>query len=649
MQGTLILDKIIKISKYPVLFILFCYLVLFACYNLGGADYLFHIKSGQVIVEEKQLPSTDIFSFIKNSKTWNNHEWLYQIGLYYIYENFGLQGMFLLKIIIFSLAFFLLACIALRVDWVFSFPLLFYGLQISLRRFTLRPDNLSFLFFILFLLPFVFKKRRLLFLLPLVQILWVNIHGFFFIGPAVLAIYLLLAPAADKNGGRKFYNGAKLSFIFCILACFVTPHPRLMFQYPFMVIKDIVSGNQKLFYQFIQELSSPLASAKNNYIFLVYITAGLGFLIFTRKRNWFYIGLFSAIAVFSLNSLRNMYFIVPVTIAVFVNCYPHIKESFLKLFLKEKGFFLLKVIFFIFTVFISFKTFGTIRHLPDKKIDYLTKDNKVVSEGLFLARDPQGYPAQMLKFIGKTPLPKKMFNTFNLGAMLIFNFYPERQVFIDGRTEFYGQEFFSLYRKISEGNSQAIEQAVSEYGLRGFMISYFKDKPPFLIRSLRGKNFSCVYFGVDGIIFVDKNFIEENPSLKSKEIDFNKVEFGSLDMLKDIKCSRPFLKGKFNMAYVLYLLGYYEQSRQYLAKIIEINPVHPQSYYLLGEISYKAKDYEKAFVYCRDSLLLDSSLREAEILLAKIYFKTGNIKGAKTVTKSLKIDFEKFSKGVENE
>ncbi|MFA7677194.1 MAG: hypothetical protein WCY34_03390, partial [Candidatus Omnitrophota bacterium] len=508
MQVTLILDKILKIFKYPVLFILFSYLILFACYNLGGADYLFHIKCGQVIVEEKQLPSSDIFSFTKNSKTWNDHEWLYQVGLYYVYENFGLKGLFLLRIITFSLAFFLLTCIALKVDWVFSFPLLFYGLQISFRRFTLRPDNLSFLFLILFLLPFVFKKRKLLFLMPLAQVLWVNIHGFFFLGPAILAIYLLLVPGAEKSRDRKFYNSVKLNFLLCIFACFITPHPGLMLQYPFIVIREILSGNQKLFYQFIQELSSPLALARSNYVFLAYIAAGLVFLIFTPRKNWFYIGLFLAMAVFSLNSLRNMYFIVPVVMVVFIECYPRIKEAFSKLFIKEKGFLFLRISFLILAVAISFKTFGAIRQLPERKIDYLTEENKVVSGGLFLARDPLEYPGKMIEFIGKNPLPEKMFNTFNIGAMLIFNFYPQRQVFIDGRAEFYGQEFFSLYRKILEGDSQAIDQAIGEYGLRGFMISYFKDKPPFLIRSLRDKNFSCVYLGSDGIIFIDKDFIK---------------------------------------------------------------------------------------------------------------------------------------------
>jgi len=643
------IDKAVKFLKFPVFFIFFAFLALYVSYNLTDIDYFFHTKAGEYIVTHKTVPQNDIFSFSKAGEPWTNHEWFYQILIYLLYKNWGINGFFFLLTVVFCLSFFILTIFTLKAEWMFGFPLIFYGLHVAFGRFSLRPDNFSFLFFILFLAPFVFKKRWMLFFLPLIQVFWVNIHGFFFLGPAVLLLYILLAKTKKEEIDNNFYNTVKIIFILTLFACFLNPVPLATIKYPLKILKDIVSGNQKIFYRYIQELGSPLSDLSANRLlfgFLIFTFMCLGFF---KKLNLFYVGLAVALAAFSLNSLRNMYFFIPVAIVIFVDRYQYIKDYLMKTIFKEAGFNLLRLFFVILAIIFSVSMIQQIRGLSRRGVTMITQNKKIEAEYSFFNINPYKNPKDMLMFIQKHKLPERMFNTFNVGAHLIFNFFPQRKVFIDGRAEFYGPDFFSRYIKIIEGNESALNYAIKKYDLDGFIICYYSDTPAPAIKYINRKGFKCVYFGWDGIIFVSDNFIEKNPSLANLVIDFGSIEVGKFDLIKDVKLKMPFIKSYLNKAKVLYFLGYYEKSKEYLNEIIKIYPNNDEAYLLLARIYYSQGDYEKAFMYCRDSLFFEPSASGTHALLAKIYIKTGATDDARREAEKYKVDFNKFLEETQNE
>ncbi|MCK9614291.1 MAG: hypothetical protein M0R48_02165 [Candidatus Omnitrophica bacterium] len=642
-------NKAVEFLKFPVFFIFFAFLVLCVSYNLNDADYFFHTKCGEYIVTHKSIPKEDIFSFSKAGSPWTNHEWFYQVLIYSLYKNWGIDGFFFLRTAVFCLAFLMLAIFSLKTEWMFSFPLIFYGLQVSFGRFTLRPDNFSFLFFILFLTPFVFKKKWLLFFLPLIQVFWVNIHGFFFLGPAVLLIYLLLGKIKNKETDIAFYNTVKIIFVLTFLACFLTPQPIQTIKYPLTILKDIASGNQKIFYKYIQELQSPFSDFSHNRIFFNFILFSLVCLVFLHKLNFFYVGLIIALAIFSSNSLRNMYFFVPVAIAVFVDRYSQIKDFLLKNILKEKGFKLLKLFFIVLAIVFSISMFQQLKSFPGRGRALITQNQEINVKSAFLNIDPYENPKDMLDFIEKHKLPERMFNTFNIGAHLIFNFFPQRKVFIDGRADFYGPEFFDMYTQIIRGNEAALKYAIKKYDLDGFIMCYFADTPSSSIKYINEKGFKCVYFGWDGIIFVKDDLIEKDPSLKALIVDFGSLNVEKLDLIKNIKLKMPYVKSYLDKAKVLYFLGYYEKSKEYLNEIIKIYPNNDEAYLLLAKIYYRQGSYDKAFMYCRNSLFFNPSLESAHTLLAKIYVKTANLEDARREAEKYKVDFNKFLEETKNE
>lgn len=645
-----VVDKIIEFLKIPIFFILFAYLALWAYANLGGSDYLFHIKAGEYIVTHNSVPSEDVFSFTMEGKKWVDHEWLYQVLIHSLYKGLGLDGLFLLKVIIFSLAFFILSLVILKTDWIFGFPLIFYGLQISTQRFILRPDNFSFLFLILFLLPFIFKKRKLLFALPLIQILWVNIHGFFFFGPAILGIYLLAKKIKPDNQNNDFYNTVKIVFLLTLGACFISPHPISAVTYPFKILLDIFSGNQKIFYESIQELQSPLKHISRSYLFIGYLIFAVVYLSFYKNTNFFLLILSGVMALFCLNSMRNLYFFVPLGIAIFADRHKYVKDFFLTRLLKEKGFIFLRWGFVIFSIIISVNLFQRVKKIPKYGRSYITEDNKLEIKSLFLSRDPRVFPENIINFINNNELPQRMFNNFNLGAPLIFSSFPKRKVFIDGRSELYGKEFFSLYRNVLKRDKKSIDYILDKYKIEGFMISYFRNKTPTsLIKAVHKRGFKCVYFGTDGIIFVDTGFLSRTPALKKHLVNFRTVKFKKIDLINEIKLNRPSIEGYSKKAYILYMLNYPNTSRRYLDEILRINPNHAGSHHILAKIYYDGNDYQKAFIHCRRSLNIDRSFTKAKNLLARIYIKTGNNDSARELLDKLKIDFDNFLGKMKNE
>lgn len=636
------IERIIVFLKYPLLFLLFSILVLKAFSNISDLDCFFHLKSGEYIVTHKEIPRQDVFSFTMEGKSWTNHEWLYQAGLFTVYEKMGPYGLFVLKAALFSLAFFLFLLILMRTDWLVSFFLLLIGLRIAFWRFTLRPDNFSFLFQILFLLPFAVKKRKALFLLPLVQVFWVNMHGFFFLGPLILGLYLIAGKIRPVQTEKNFYQTVKIVFILCLAACFVSPYPIAMVQYPLKTLSDVFSGTSKAFYQNIQELQSPFRHIPQSAAYLVFLVITSIGAFFIRRISLFLTLAWIFFVLFSANALRNSYFLVPIGIIVFAQAVPRAKELCIHSFLKKNGVLLLRVVLALGAVFIGLNLVKEITYFDRRGKTYWNNDDHVYLGSIFLTRDYQDDPGQLIDFIKKHDLPQRMFNNFNSGAHLIFNCFPRRKVFIDGRGDFYGPEFFVFHQKVLEGDRTALHEAIAKYELDGFILEYTRQWPPRLIKELYSQGFQCVYFGRDGIIFISPKAFAATESFAKSIVDFKRERMPAIDFMGELKLYQPPMNGFLKKAYVLYLLGFYEQSKAFVEEILEISPNDAKSYYLLAQIYYRQKEYEKAFQNCRKSLLFKPGSRSAQGLLARIYTAAGQEESAREITTKLKVEFNEF-------
>lgn len=60
-------------------FIVFAGIFLVTTNSITDADFWWHLKTGEYIVESRSVPHTDIFSHTAEGRHWTTHEWPAQV------------------------------------------------------------------------------------------------------------------------------------------------------------------------------------------------------------------------------------------------------------------------------------------------------------------------------------------------------------------------------------------------------------------------------------------------------------------------------------------------------------------------------------------------------------------------------------------
>ena len=171
-------------------------------------DLWWHVKTGQMILEQRGLPDADPFSFTAPGAPWTNHEWLADVVLAVVYDAGGDQALSLLRT---GLLLAAMAGLALLLWNRLPHPLFVLGGCLLagplFRVVNLRPHSYTYLFVVVLLLTLEASVRRpkLLWLLPPLMVLWTNLHGGFVLGLGILTLGLaarwcgLESPAPAPN------------------------------------------------------------------------------------------------------------------------------------------------------------------------------------------------------------------------------------------------------------------------------------------------------------------------------------------------------------------------------------------------------------------------------------------------------------------
>lgn len=151
------------------------------------------------------FPQADPFSYTAFGKPWIYHEWGSGVIFFQVFKHFGSSALFWLKFLLVELIV-LLSChhlfqkksepVPTWVMGVFSLCLLIATyLILPIVSTTIRCQLFTFFGFALFL--FILERHRkfpsckLIWLLPLLMIGWVNVHGGFIMGLMAMGAYLL--------------------------------------------------------------------------------------------------------------------------------------------------------------------------------------------------------------------------------------------------------------------------------------------------------------------------------------------------------------------------------------------------------------------------------------------------------------------------
>lgn len=162
---------------------------------LSDSDIGWHIRNGDHILFTHAVPQQDYFSYTMPGRTWYAWEWLYDVIVSVIHGAAGLNGVVLLSACIFALTIALLFRFALKTSG--SLPVaiiltLFSTAACSIHLLA-RPHLVTWLITIVWfqsLDSYQRGERKNLLLLPVIMLLWVNLHGGFLIGLSLTCLFL---------------------------------------------------------------------------------------------------------------------------------------------------------------------------------------------------------------------------------------------------------------------------------------------------------------------------------------------------------------------------------------------------------------------------------------------------------------------------
>lgn len=241
-----------KISNYfPAPLVLFAFLlsfiVIYSVGNpiLGDYDMGWHIAAGDLIRSTGNISPSDPWGFSGNRETWHNHSWLWDILLSIVHQLGGIQGVFIFSVICPALLTALVVSSLRSRGGIGVNALVFtaFLFTYSVLEFATGRPQVAGMFFALAFFHILHKSRNnpkslSLFFLPIIMVLWANIHGSFFAGLIAIGAYGIEAIISRNN---LWFRSLFLIGFLCLLATFMTPYGFGLFLFIAETQKSVIT------------------------------------------------------------------------------------------------------------------------------------------------------------------------------------------------------------------------------------------------------------------------------------------------------------------------------------------------------------------------------------------------------------------------
>lgn len=627
--------------------------------HIYDLDIWLHLKTGEYIASHKAVPALDIFSSTMQGKPWIDHSWLFQLLSYLVYSRWQADGLILLQSTVITLAFLFLFFIGLKKtkSYLEAAIFIFFTAYVCIGRFNIRPEIFSLLFFSVYLyLLFYYSSTRWIWLLLPLEVLWVNFHGYFFLGPLLVLVFITAQSGGGGRGRIKFLSvpaqeqGApdtaanprlKKLFLPLTLSTLINPNGLRGALYPFFIFKEALTGRMHIFLKYIQELrptfqaANELSNSYHYYLAMILVSSAL--IAFNLKKiKPVEIALWVFFFFFSL-TVRNIAFFAFISYAVMISYIVSAITKVSKRIEVNRGrsrrpYFLAKYILSVAVIICMFLFIH--QALGQKYYDFENNEFKSSIKGI----DLNSFPRRAADFIVSRGISGNIFNDFNSGSYLIGRAYPQIKVFIDGRTELYGPEFFKEYLTIIEGDSAVFERVVDEFKLRAALFEINTQSPAEIISYLyKSPGWSLVFFDAAGIIFL-KDTPENKGLIIRNKLDlsrysvapFNLIPLGLESVVPWANIKRAFL---FNLL---------EEDKLAIAECEEALRIMPdcfQAEQILGKVYLRQGLYRQAFLKLRRASILSPGDKEILVELGTCLMKLKeNFRAGEVFKRAIKLD-----------
>jgi len=625
-----------------VLILLFILIAVSQINTIVDSDLWCHFKTGEYIVKNLTVPKADIFSYTLENQAWIDHSWLAQILFYFTFFKFGWLGINILKAVVVSFCFFILLFFIFSKYKKFVYAVLFALLAVLAfgYRSFFRPEIFSYLLLCLFF--YILEGGKKIYIIPLLQVLWVNLHGYFILGPALIFLYCVGEfISGDLAKARRL--GVMLG-VTC-LACFVNPYFYKGAVYPIGVLIDIFNA-QKAYMQNIYELKMPINISFGRYVFfwIFAILSSVTFILNLKKARLSHGLIFFGSFIASYAAIRNMpiFIFTAMPLAVI-----NLNEARLTKNINEKRYYILAAIavsaiiyFFISNQYYAFTGQSAFRKTESRITELLM-------------------PSKACDFLEDNNIKGRMFNSIDYGHYIGYRFYPEKRTFIDARTELYKYGFYQSYQRAQNypGEWKTLQK---KYDFNIAFLRHLFSGTERLLKSLyNDKSWALVYYDESSVIFL-YDTSENKAAIENFRIDFSKKKIKESDKtlavanffekigevklaeevyIKLLEVNPRFLEPANNLATIYINSGRFNLALDILNRFLQYYPESAELCYNKGIIYLRTDRKKEGLLMLEKSALLNPYLRQASYMLGLVYFENSDMeKASRQFVKYLTLD-----------
>lgn len=435
--------------------------------SLADPDIGWHIRTGERILITATLPRTDPYSSLMQGHPWFAWEWLYDVLVGILHRFCGLNGVVWLCALIVASTFTLLLSQLLRrgTGLFLAVVLMLLAECASVIHLFARPHIVSWLFVLLWFIALEQwganpLPRWLPWFFPVSMLFWVNLHGGWIFGLALLAIYVFSAVVEIWRASDAFLavrislRARKMawSWVASALATFANPYGWSLHAHIYRYLTDRYLMNR------IVEFGSPNFHYWPQRCFAFILVLAL-FALVSRRRSvpvsHLLVVMFAAYS--GLYSSRNL----PISSMLLVLVAgPVLWEAFAALPAQAAAWQWTRNRVAALTEFSArmatqeMRFSGSLWPIVSVIVSLLLclHGGRVGSRQLLHADfDPKAVPAAAVDFLSSQPRHDPVFSTDTWGGYLIYRLYPQRLVVVDDRHDLYGSARFRQILILMQG------------------------------------------------------------------------------------------------------------------------------------------------------------------------------------------------------
>jgi len=497
-----------------LIFFLLYFIIVSHKINLVTADLGRHIINGQYVFIDKSVLSQNFYSYTYPTFNTINHHWAVGVLFYFIHKISGFVGLQIFNIFIsFTTILIFLFTAKRKRNLTLLIPLAFIILPLLAQRTEIRPEILSNLFAgIIFSILYFFRERkinfRFLFLIPIIEVIWVNTHIYFFLGPVIIGSFLLESIIRKNKDSLVFLK----LFIATSIATLLNPIGLTGSLAPFNEFKNYgyeLAENKSVWFLEKYFGKSIYYVFKVVFAFLVFSfvlvlkykpkkisITNLLLSIFISFMAWKMVRNITLFSLFSLPFITHNFETVKKVFPGKINLFMDGKRLKTKFSNINRHLFLL--IFSIIILIYYFSTNQFIKFPYWREFGFGLETGNNASADFYITNNLHG----------------PIYNNYDDGGYLIFHLFPKEKVFVDNRPEAYPASFFKNEYIPSQDDEQKWFELDKQYNFNTIFFSY-NDLTPwgqkYIKNRINDPLWALVFMDKDLVVLLKKN--QDNQSI----------------------------------------------------------------------------------------------------------------------------------------